>query len=55
MGEREAAIGLLEKESEELKAALAAAEIREGVLTEAANGPRPDTELEKVRERPRIP
>ena len=53
MDEREAAIELLQKEAEDLKAALAAAESRQRVSTEgedAADASRSETELEKVGE-----
>lgn len=52
VGEREAAIRLLQKEAEDLKAAVAAAESRRRASTEArdADGLRRDTELEKVGE-----
>lgn len=50
VGEREATIRLLQKEAEDLKAALAAAEARRRVSMEArdAAGLRRDTEMEKV-------
>lgn len=50
VGERESSIGLLQKEAEDLKAALAAAESRRRVSAEDrdADGLRLEAEMEKV-------